>query len=51
MIAVTGCRLAAAGLVHDLTLDAVPRGRKIPWDYRRLASRGEALVDRRLEAQ
>jgi N6-L-threonylcarbamoyladenine synthase len=34
MIAVTGCRLAAAGLWHDLTLDAVPRGRKVPWDYR-----------------
>lgn len=37
MIAVTGWRLAAAGLAHDLTLDAVPRGRKIPWDFRRLA--------------
>ncbi|WP_428558775.1 MAG: tRNA (adenosine(37)-N6)-threonylcarbamoyltransferase complex transferase subunit TsaD [Solidesulfovibrio sp. DCME] len=34
MIAAAGCRLAAAGLVHDLDLDAVPRGRKVPWDYR-----------------
>lgn len=39
MIAVTGCRLAEAGLFHDLSLDAVPRGRKVPWDYIRPQSR------------
>lgn len=33
MIAAAGCRLATAGLCHDLSLDAVPRGRKVPWDY------------------
>lgn len=51
MIAVTGCRLAAAGLFHDLTLDAVPRGRKVPWDYRPLTPAGSGAVDRRPGAQ
>jgi N6-L-threonylcarbamoyladenine synthase len=37
MIALAGWHLASAGLAHDLTLDAVPRGRKVPWDYRCLA--------------
>jgi N6-L-threonylcarbamoyladenine synthase len=43
MIAYTGWRLATAGLVHDLSLDAVPRGRKVPWDYRCLAARGVGI--------
>lgn len=33
MIAYTGERLAKAGLYHGPDLEAVPRGRKIPWDY------------------
>lgn len=33
MIAATGCLLGAAGLTHGLDLDAVPRGRAVPWDY------------------
>jgi N6-L-threonylcarbamoyladenine synthase len=33
MIAYTGCRLAEAGLCHDLALEAVPRGSKVPRDY------------------
>lgn len=33
MIAVLGERLAEAGLRHDLNLEAIPRGRAIPWDY------------------
>ncbi|WP_461209376.1 tRNA (adenosine(37)-N6)-threonylcarbamoyltransferase complex transferase subunit TsaD [Desulfocurvus sp. DL9XJH121] len=36
MIALAGLRLVEAGLCHGLDLEAVPRGRKIPWDYRRL---------------
>ena len=51
MIAFTGCRLAAAGLFHDLTLDAVPRGRKVPWDYRGRPCSSPASVDRRPDAQ
>lgn len=43
MIAVTGWRLATAGLVHDLSLDAVPRGRKVPWDYQPLAPPGAGI--------
>ena len=43
MIAYTGWRLATAGLVHDLSLDAVPRGRKVPWDYRSLAGGGAGI--------
>lgn len=33
MIAYAGCRLAEVGLCHDLTLEAVPRGSKVPRDY------------------
>lgn len=33
MIAFTGETLAKAGLFHNLNLDAVPRGRPVPWDY------------------
>lgn len=33
MVAYAGSRLAEAGLRHDLTLEAVPRGRKVPRDY------------------
>lgn len=51
MIAATGCRLAVAGLFHDLSLDAVPRGRKVPWDYRRRPSLAASSVDRRPDAQ
>lgn len=47
MIAVTGWRLAQAGLWHDLSLDAVPRGRKVPWDYHRHQGPASASVDRR----
>lgn len=47
MIAATGCLLGRAGLFHDLTLDAVPRGRKVPWDYGRGPCAGPASVDRR----
>lgn len=36
MIAYAGGLLAQAGLFHDLRLDAVPRGRKVPWDYQRV---------------
>ncbi len=35
MIAHLGERLARAGFFHDQTLDAVPRGRKVPQDYTR----------------
>ncbi|MDY7002185.1 MAG: tRNA (adenosine(37)-N6)-threonylcarbamoyltransferase complex transferase subunit TsaD [Thermodesulfobacteriota bacterium] len=35
MIAHAGEILAKAGLCHGLDLEAVPRGREIPWDYRR----------------
>lgn len=34
MIAYTGWLLARAGWRHDLTVEAVPRGRPVPWDYR-----------------
>ena len=34
MIAFAGEVLFAAGLSHGLDLDAIPRGRKVPWDYR-----------------
>jgi len=33
MIAHMGRLLAARGLGHDLTLEVVPRGRAVPWDY------------------
>jgi N6-L-threonylcarbamoyladenine synthase len=33
MIAHMGLKLARAGYEHDLGLEAVPRGKKIPWDY------------------
>ncbi|MFO8031846.1 MAG: tRNA (adenosine(37)-N6)-threonylcarbamoyltransferase complex transferase subunit TsaD [Desulfohalobiaceae bacterium] len=33
MIAYTGWLFAAQGLEHGLDLEAVPRGREIPWDY------------------
>lgn len=33
MIALSGLYLDQAGLSHGLDLEAVPRGRKIPWDY------------------
>ncbi len=33
MIAYAGWLLAAAGYRHDFSVDAIPRGRKIPWDY------------------
>ncbi len=51
MIAVAGCRLFEAGLCHDLSLDAVPRGRKVPWDYRPGPAPGRASVDSRPGAQ
>ncbi len=44
MIAHAGCLLAGEGLRHDLGLDAVPRGRKVPWDYSRIVRQGS--VDR-----
>lgn len=33
MIAHYGSILFAAGYCHDLSLDAIPRGKPIPWDY------------------
>ncbi len=33
MIAYAGWLLAEAGYHHALNVDAIPRGRKIPWDY------------------
>lgn len=33
MIAYTGWLLAKDGWRHDLTMEAVPRGKPIPWDY------------------
>jgi len=33
MIAAAGDRLARSGYCHGLDLEAVPRGRPIPWDY------------------
>jgi len=37
MIAHMGRKLALAGLWHGLSVDAIPRGKKIPWDYIALA--------------
>lgn len=37
MIAFAGERLAKAGYRHGLDLEAVPRGRSVPWDYERTA--------------
>ncbi len=51
MIAAAGCLLGRAGLTHDLALDAVPRGRKVPWDYRIGPPLGRASVDRRPDPQ
>jgi N6-L-threonylcarbamoyladenine synthase len=34
MVALAGELLYNAGWVHSLGLDAVPRGREVPWDYR-----------------
>ena len=51
MIAATGCLLGRAGLSHGLELDAVPRGRRVPWDYRVGPPLGRASVDRRPEPQ
>nr|WP_167940986.1 tRNA (adenosine(37)-N6)-threonylcarbamoyltransferase complex transferase subunit TsaD [Desulfobaculum xiamenense] len=36
MIAIMGERLVNAGWCHDLDLEAIPRGRAVPWDYRRI---------------
>ena len=36
MIALAGGYLLRAGYCHGLDLEAIPRGRKIPWDYQRL---------------
>ncbi|MGE4536413.1 MAG: tRNA (adenosine(37)-N6)-threonylcarbamoyltransferase complex transferase subunit TsaD [Desulfovibrio sp.] len=47
MIAATGCLLGRAGLTHGLDCDAVPRGRRVPWDYREGPPLGRASVDRR----
>ncbi len=33
MIAHCGSILIAAGHCHDLSLDAIPRGKSVPWDY------------------
>lgn len=41
MIAYTGFQLLAAGYRHDLNIDAVPRGRPIPWDYSHLGLKTE----------
>lgn len=35
MIAYTGYLLAKQGYYHDLKLEAIPRGKSIPWDYHR----------------
>jgi N6-L-threonylcarbamoyladenine synthase len=35
MIAYTGWLLAREGWIHDLELEAIPRGKRIPWDYQR----------------
>lgn len=51
MIAAAGCLLGRAGLTHDLSLDAVPRGRKVPWDYRAGEPLGRGSVDRRPKPQ
>jgi N6-L-threonylcarbamoyladenine synthase len=36
MVAMAGEVLHKAGLRHGMDLDAVPRGRQVPWDYRRM---------------
>jgi N6-L-threonylcarbamoyladenine synthase len=36
MIAHAGWLLAAQGWVHDQSLEAIPRGKPIPWDYQRI---------------
>lgn len=36
MIALAGEKVAQAGWKHDLDLEAIPRGRAIPWDYQRI---------------
>lgn len=51
MIAATGCLLGRAGLTHGLDLDAVPRGRRVPWDYQSGRPLGRASVDRRPRPQ
>ncbi len=51
MIAATGCLLARAGLRHGLALDAVPRGRRVPWDYRHEPLGEPGSVDRQRGAQ
>jgi N6-L-threonylcarbamoyladenine synthase len=43
MIAYLGRKLALAGLGHGLDVDAVPRGKKIPWDYVELSCRNAGL--------
>jgi len=50
MIAATGCLLGRAGLYHGLDLTPVPRGRKVPWDYRTGPPLGGS-VDRRSKPQ
>lgn len=37
MIAVTGEMLYNAGYCHGLDLEAIPRGRRIPWDYKKVS--------------
>ncbi|QAZ67609.1 tRNA (adenosine(37)-N6)-threonylcarbamoyltransferase complex transferase subunit TsaD [Solidesulfovibrio carbinolicus] len=51
MVAAAGSRLAEAGYAHDLTLTAVPRGRKVPWDYVGGPSGKAASVDSASSAQ
>jgi N6-L-threonylcarbamoyladenine synthase len=51
MIAHTGCLLGRAGLRHDLRLDAVPRGRRVPWDYQKGPVIGPGSVDRQASPQ
>lgn len=36
MIALAGEKIVDAGWCHDLDLEAIPRGRAIPWDYRKI---------------
>jgi len=38
MIAFSGCLLLRKGYSHSLSLDAVPRGKPIPWDFQRPVS-------------
>lgn len=51
MIALAGSYLFEAGYRHGLDLEAVPRGRKIPWDYQRVTTpcadgEGDLRLDR-----